>query len=206
MTTKADLRTAILADTHRSDLASEVDRFIRLGEGMIRRELTAYELTVTLTDSDRVTAGSNFYNLPARLLIIRRVQPTTQRRGLDKVSIDVIGAKADTDRVHAYAQIDDVIEIMGNPATGSEFTLNYYGMPESLSGDTDTNELLTDHETLYQSAASFYLYNHTQDRELASDQLDIFNGVMSTLNEQYARKVGGTQATQGYNFGSGGSY
>lgn len=206
MTTKADLRTAIISDSHRSDLTTDVDRFIRLAEGMIRRDLTAYELSATLTDADRVATSSPVYVLPDRLAILRRVQPTTQRRGLTRIAVDAIGAYAETDRVHSYAQFDDRIEIRGNPATGSEFTVNYYGTPAPLENDADTNELLTDHESLYQSGAMFYLYLNTQDRELANDQLDIFNGVMATLNEAYSRKIGGAKVTQGYNFNGGSSY
>lgn len=206
MTTKADLRAAILADSHRPDLSSDVDRFIRLGEGMIRRELTAYELNATLTDADRIAPGVSVYTLPDRLLILRRVQPTTQQRGLTRVAVDVINAYAATDRVHSYAQFANTIDIRGNPAEGAQFTVNYYGTPAPLSADDDTNELLNDHESLYQSAATFYLYQNTQDRELASDQLQIFNGVMATLNEAYSRKIGGAKVTQSYNFKGGSAY
>ncbi len=206
MTTLADLRAAILADTHRPDLSPEVDRFIRLGEGMIRRDLTAYELSATLTDADRITAGSPVYILATRSLVVRRIQPTTQRRGLTRVALDAIGAYAETDRVHSYAEYGGRIEFRGNPPTGSEFSLNYFGTPEPLVNDTDTNALLADHETLYQAAAQFHLYQNTQDRELARDQLDVFNGVMATLNEAYSRKIGGARITQSYNFYGGSSY
>ena len=46
---------------------------------------------------------------------------------------------------------------------------------------------MTDHETLYMAGSKFFLYLHTQDRELASDELDIYNGVIDTLNEQMSR-------------------
>jgi len=207
MTTKADLRAAILSDSHRPDLTGEVDRFIRQGEGMIRRDLTAYELSVTLTDADRaVGVESPIYNLPPRTLIVRRIQPTTQGRGLTRVALDAIGSYALTDRVHSYAQTDQTVELRGNPATGAEFTVNYYGSPEPLEADTDTNTLLQDHESLYQASALFFLYNHTQDRELASDQLSIFENVITTLNEAYSRKIGGAKVTQSYHYGGGSAY
>jgi hypothetical protein len=206
VTTKLELRQAIIEDTHRPDLASQIDRFIRLGEGMIRRDLTAYELSYQLTDADRLIADQPEYNLPARVLIPRRLQTTNTVPALSKVAVDIINAYPLTDPPHSYTIFGNTLSIRGNPAEGSTLTLDYYGTPPPLSADDDTNELLNDHETLYQAGATFFLYQHTQDRELAADQLDIFNGVMATLNESYARKLGGQKVSEAYNFAGGSSY
>jgi len=202
-----ELKTSVIEDTHRPDLTSLVPRFIREGEGMLRRELIAHILTTTMTDIDRVSAGSPIYNLPDRILILRQVRPEGQQLGLSRVALDAINGYAVTNRVHSYAEPgDNTIELRGNPPTGAEFTINYFGMPASLVADADTNDLLEDHETIYKTAAMFYLYQHTQDRELASDALEVFNGVMESLNEQVSRKIGGAKITPSYNFHGGSSY
>ena len=92
------------------------------------------------------------------------------------------------------------------PGSTDIFDILYYGTPTPFSSDTDENELLTDHETLYMAGSKFHLYLHTQDRELAQDELQIFNGVIETLNEQVARKVGGANIAPTYNFAGGSSY
>ena len=98
------------------------------------------------------------------------------------------------------------IEFRGVPGTSDIFDVLYFGTPAPFSSDTDENDLLTDHESLYLSAAKFFLYLHTQDRELASDSLEIFNSIVDTLNEQLARQIGGANIAPVYNFAGGSSY
>jgi hypothetical protein len=59
-----ELKQALLEDTHRADLSTYAERFVRQTEGLIRRQLVGYVLNTTITDSDRVADG--VYNLPVR--------------------------------------------------------------------------------------------------------------------------------------------
>ena len=204
----AELQTAIIEDTHRQDLANLVPRFIREGEGMIRREMTAFILTTTLEETDRSITNPAQYILPSGVLIIRRIAIAgSLGSDLTRIALGSITSYTATQRVAVYVEPGDgLIEFRGNPPQDTIFDLNYFGMPAPLVADTDTNTLLDENETLYKAAAMFYLYQNTQDRELASDALDVFNGVVATLNEQIARKIGGAKITASYNFGSGGGY
>ena len=201
-----ELKQAILDDTHRGDLVAHVERFVRQCEGMLRRDLVAYLLRSTLTDADRVTAG--YYTLPARVVQIRHLSlQGRQGDGLQRVAPGQVRRLDSAAPVVQYAQNGDgSIEFRGVPSTDDVFDILYYGTPTPFVSDTDENELLTDHETLYMSGGKFYLYLHTQDRELANDELDIFNGVLNTLNEQVARKIGGASIAPSYNFSGGSSY
>src|SRR5690606_32662460 len=69
----AALKAAVLSETHRPDLASEVEGFIRRAEGMIARRLRAVEMItqVTLSEAQRVDAG--VYTLPDDFLEARAV-------------------------------------------------------------------------------------------------------------------------------------
>lgn len=202
-----DLKTAVIEDTHRPDLTGLVPRFIREAEGMIRREMTAYILTTTIEEPAR-QANPNQYTLPTGALIIRRIAVQGQQGSdLTRIALGNITSYAAAQGLAVYAEPGDgLIEFRGTPPADTIFDLNYFGMPAPLVDDTDTNTLLDENETLYKSAAMFYLYQNTQDRELASDALDVFNGVVSTLNEQVARKIGGAKITASYQFGSGGGY
>ena len=201
-----ELKTAILADTHRADLSTHVDRFIRQCEGLIRRDLTGYLVSTTITDSDRVSGG--VYSLPVRLLQIRHISlQGRQGDSLDRVAPAQIRRLDTSADVVQYCQNgDSTIEFRGTPGTTDVFDILYYGSPATFSSDSDENELLTDHETLYMAGAKFFLYLHTQDRELANDELDIYNGVIDTLNEQIARKIGGANVAPSYNMAGGSSY
>ena len=201
-----ELKTAILDDTHRSDLSTHVARFVRQCEGLIRRDLIGYLVSTTLTDSDRVSAG--LFTLPARLLQIRHIS-LQGREGdaLQRVAPGQIRRLDSTADVVQYCQNGDgTIEFRGVPGTADVFDILYYGTPAPFSADGDENELLTDHETLYMAGSKFFLYLHTQDLELANAELDIFNGVIDTLNDQVARKLGGNNVTPSYNFAGGSSY
>jgi hypothetical protein len=204
----AELQVAIIEDSHRPDLVALIPRFIREGEGLIRRELTAYLLTTTLTEAERVDPGGAIYTLPDGVMVIRRLALQGQQGAeVFRIALGAIGGYALTARVATYAEPGDgTVIFRGAPGVDTIFDFNYYGMPPELVDPTDTNTLLDENETLYKAGAMFYLYQNTQDRELASDSLDVFNGVITNLNEQVARKIGGAKITPSYNFGSGGGY
>ena len=201
-----ELKQAILDDTHRADLSTHVARFVRQCEGMIRRDLVGYLLNTTLTDSDRVSEG--LYNLPGRSLQIRHIR-LQGRQGDDivRVSPGQIMRLDSTADVLQYAEYGDgTIEFRGIPGATDVFDLLYYGTPIPFATDTDENDLLTDHETLYMAGAKVFLYEHTQDRELMSDQATLYNGIIEDINEQTARKIGGAAIAPTYNFAGGSSY
>ena len=202
----AELQTAVIEDTHREDLASLVPRFIREGEGMIRRELSAYILTTTIEESARL--NNTQYSLPAGILVIRRIsQQDIVGSEVIRIALGAITNYPVTNRVAVYAEPgDNMIEFRGAPPEDTIFDLNYFGMPARLVNPDDTNTLLDENETLYKSAAMFYLYQNTQDIELATLAIDVFNSIIETLNEEIARKIGGAQITASYQFGNGGTY
>ena len=201
-----ELKTAVLDDSHRADLSAHVARFVREAEGMIRRDLRAYLLSTTITDSDRVADG--LFNLPVRVLELRHISlQGRQGDSLQRVAPGQIRRLDTTADVLQYCQNGDgTLEFRGVPAAADIFDILYYGTPAPFASDADENDLLTDHESLYIAGAKFFLYLHTQDRELASDELDIFTGVIDTLNEQIARKIGGAIVAPSYNFAGGSAY
>jgi hypothetical protein len=199
-----ELKQAILADSHRPDLPSEVARFVRECEGMIRRELRAFVQTGTLGESDRVAGG--VYQLPPYLLELRSLYLTgADGDALEQVSLLTVRRFSGPEPLQ-YAMRGATIEIRGTPATDASFDLEYLGHPPPLVDDTDTNSLLTDHEAIYTQGALFYLYQHTQDLELAQAALDIWTDAVNKLNEQIGRKLGGASVSGAYNFGHGGAY
>ena len=205
MTTYADLQQAIITDTHRADLAAEIPRFITLCEGLIRRELKAYELLYTLTSADLVNDG--IYTLPGTAIDLRSIHLVgRQGDGLQRVMPNAIRRLSTSADVVQYAQYGDgTIEFRGYPSDTATFDVRYFGTPAPLA-DVPTNTLLTDHEGLYQSGASYYLYLNTQDRELAQDQANTFDAIMERINEQMARKISGGNVAPTYNFATRSTY
>lgn len=197
-----DLKTFVLADAHRNDLTDEVAGFIRRAEGLIRRELEAYELSATIDEDDRILNGA--YTLPSYLQIVRTITGTYsgEEYGLTDVGLSNIKNLPDDVTPLHYAIRGNTVEIRGVPATDAAFTVNYFGLPTPLSADEDENDLLTDHEELYVAGAQFFLFLHTQDRELANDKFSIFDDTIKKLNEMHSRKIGGGGTCGPYNLGN----
>ncbi len=97
------------------------------------------------------------------------------------------------------------LEVRGIPAAESELVVDYLGRFAALSGDTDTNALLTSHEALYMHGSLHYLYRHTKNKAGADDELGMFDNVLDALNEEAARKQS-AGAAPAYDFGGGGGY
>ncbi len=201
-----ELKQAILDDTHRADLSTHVARFVRQCEGMIRRDLTGYILSTTLTDSDRVSGA--VFTLPDRSLVIRDIKlQGRQGDGLQRVTPAAIRRMDTTADVLQYAELGDgTIEFRGNPGAADVFDLLYFGTPAPFSDDSDENDLLTDHESLYMAGSKVFLYMHTQDRELMTDEATLFNSIVEDLNEQVSRKISGANVAPSYNMAGGSSY
>lgn len=197
-----ELKTAVVEGAHRSDLLADAPGFIRECEGMLRRTLKyAVPLTATLDEDDRVADG--VYTLPSGLTLVRyvRVADGTRKRTLEQKSFGEIATLPSNASVLWFAVDDTTIEFRGVPDTDAEIELKYMGAPAALSDDEDTNDLLTNHETIYLSGSRFFLYKHTQDVELAQGELDTFTAAVETLNEQQARKLGGASVRRVYSFG-----
>jgi hypothetical protein len=202
-----ELKTAILADAHRPDLTAHVARFVRMGEGLIARRMQGWELdsTITLDDSDRGSdVTQDTYTLPVGILQIRRIvigDDPVQPAGPNFLSMVV---RSNNPRF--YAVLGNRLQVRGVPAELAELVVDYRGRLEALSADVDTNAVLTSHEALYMHAATHYLRRHTEEPELADQELGLFNDVVDQLNEEAGRKLGNAGAAPAYDFGGGGGY
>lgn len=195
-----ELQAAILDAAVRADLADECPGFIRLCEGMMRRDLRAFETRTTLDETARVANG--VYNLPDTIQEVRAV--FTEANGnsykLENVGLAGIRSLPSSAGVVSYGVVGSTIEFRGVPATDTEFEIIGIGWPDPLA-TTATNNLLTYHESLYLHGSLFFLYQHTQDLELAQQALGIYTNAAKSLNEQIGRKIGGSSIMPGYNFG-----
>ena len=203
-----NLKTAVLSETHRPDLASEVEGFIRRAEGLIARKLRAVEMVAlaTLSEAQRVDAG--IYTLPDDFLEARAIWIPThsgRSRWVEQRSLAEIRTAPSTWPVQWYALVgNNRIEFRGTPSSQTEIVLDYFARPAALVKDDDSNLLLVRHEEIYLAGACFYLCRHTQDLELAQGYLDSFENAVEMLNEQAGRRLGSPTERAPYTFGSSG--
>lgn len=194
------LKSQLLEDSHRPDLSSKVDDFIRQAEGVIYRTLRASEMItrVDLTDSDRVTSGEGFYSLPSDYLEERSFYLNSETM-LESVSLAELRAYRTGTPVRHYSIISDSeVEFRGVPSADDAIELVYFARPAALSDDADTNSILTRHEAIYIHASLTQLYLYTQDLELAEAHSNIAASAIENLNEQAGRLLGGARTNAGY--------
>jgi hypothetical protein len=203
------LKTQILEDAHRPDLSTKVDDFIRQAEGEIYSRLRASEMIVrvNLTDADRVTADEGFYTLPTDYLEERSLFiEGTNGCMLESVSLAELRRVAGSAPVRHYSVISDSeVEFRGVPSTTDEIELIYFARPAAFSGDSDVNDVLTKHESIYLYAALSALYLYTQDLELAQAAAASAAQAIVTVNEQAGRAFGGARTAGYYDLNSWGA-
>lgn len=198
----AELKAAILSDTHRQDYAPYVARFVAQGEALFALSLEGYFLTATLNEDDRVTSA--IYSLPLKVTMMRSV--IYQNRPLDQVDETLISQYRSLTEVCAYCMRDSTVLFAGVPPEDAEFTLNYFGLPAPLVADADTNALLTDCPQLYIEAAQVYLFKRARNFEAASAMLQSVVSYTRDINRRMKKKLGGAQSANAYNVSFRSSY
>lgn len=203
------LKTKILADAHVSNASaytSKVEEFVRHAEGVINRRLRAPEMIkrVDLTDSDRVTAGEGIFTLPSDFLEERALylEGTTQVK-LENVSLEELRSYSKSMAVRLFSVLSDSeIEFRGVPGTAATIELIYFSRVAAFENDTDENDILTRHESIYVHAAQSALYFYAQDIELASAASELASSAIEALNEQTTRMLGGQRQSSPHCFSS----
>lgn len=208
-----ELIAAILDESLRGDLVSQVPNFVARAEGMIARELRAMEMLEQseLVAADRVEDGR--YRLPLDWLEDRQVRVagiTYRKTTLGAVyECLYLNTPASVYAVSGDSVSGGVIEFGRIPSDSDVIVLDYFARPDPLLLPTDTNRLLTAHPTIYQDAALFHLYKYVQDSEQAQNCFQTWAQARDTLNEQAGRFLGGQNSRAFYNMGRfspGGGY
>jgi hypothetical protein len=200
--TYAELKAAILGDTHREDYSAHIVRFIQQAEALIAVSLEGYFLQTTIDEDDR--AIESIYTLPSKVTLMRHViynnYPLKQ---LDETLISQYRALQD---VCGYCMRDSQIVFAGIPPEDAEFTLNYFGMPAALVSDSDTNALLNDCPQLYIEAAQVYLFKRARNLEASSAMFQSVTFLIKELNRKVKKKLSGAQSANPYNVSFRSSY
>jgi len=193
--TYAELKAAILGDSHREDYTAHVARFVQQGEALIALSLEGYFLEATLNESSRVLEA--VYTLPSKVTLMDTV--LYNNAPLDQVDETLISQYRTITDVRAYCMRNSTIVFAGVPPTDAVFKLNYFGMPAALVNDADTNNLLNDCPQLYIEAAQVYLFKRARNLELASAMFQSVTSAIRDLNRKTKKKMGGGQSANAYN-------
>lgn len=204
---RLQLIAGALGDSHREDYATKSEdgipittRFVAEAEAMISARLEAYGLQKVLTDADRPGGiTSPIYTLPSKIRLVRHLFLDGCAKPLDAVDETVVAQRSQSTRVEVYAVRVSSVILAGTPAENSTLTLHYFGLPDPLVQETDTNQLLNDYPQLYKEAMQVSIFKRARDYEAASAAFSSANGLIDEINRQVKKLLGGARSSNPYN-------
>lgn len=201
-----ELKAAIIKDSHRDDYVAEVPRYISQGEGKIASLLDGYILSDTLTDIDRLSPTSSVYVLGSGVTAMRSVIRASTGLPLKQTDETTAAQHMSIKDPLMYVMRDASIYIVGNPGTGESINIVYYGMPQPLAADSDTNSLLNEYPQLYNMAAQIFILQRARNWNAANEMIRDVNALIRSINRRTRKKLGGAQSATPYNTNFRSSY
>lgn len=208
-----ELKDQVLNISHRADYETDIPDWVELVESVMASRLRAVEMITlaTLGESDR--ESDEIYNLPSGFLedIQFKTPSGSSGVGLKKIGLEALYGYERSTRLWGYALVSDgtdakQVAFIGTPAADVEIDARFFKR-SILDTDNDSNTtlVLTNHPEIYVHGLLFYIYNKSQDLELAQGNLELFNTAIDVCNEQAGRYLGGTIAKPTYNLGNYGN-
>lgn len=156
ITNYSELKTAVAAWLHRSDLEDRIPDFIQIGEGRLARDLNSRRMDVMATLT--TTPGDKTASLPSDMLEMRRLQIVSgdyntplQYRTPDEIAADYPFNR--TGRPAVFTVIGQQLELAPVPDAAYTLELNYIQRLPALSDSNPTNWLLSFWPSAYLYAA-----------------------------------------------------
>lgn len=203
---RSELITAALSDSHREDYLPHASRFVAEAEAMIAARLESYGLEAVLDDDDRADITSPIYTLPSRIRLVRHLFRVGCAKPLEAVDETVVSQRSRSTNVECYAVRVSSVIVAGTPAEDAQLTLHYFGLPEPLIQDTDTNALLNDYPQLYKEAMQVSIFKRAKDFESSQVAFSSANGLIDEINRQVKKLLGGARSSNPYNVTHRSSY
>lgn len=194
MTTYATLKADIATWFARDDLSSVIPTFVRNCEANLRRKLRTRSMETTANIT--ITDGSG--SLPSGFLEVRRVMwDVTGLRGLEFVSPQQFYASSSYDE----SGNPDIFTLEGStilvrPSATGTVKIHYFAAMDALSGETDTNTVLTNHYDLYLYGSLLQAVPFVGDDERVPLWNAAFSSALDELNraEERSRRLGPIKA------------
>jgi hypothetical protein len=200
----SELKAAIASWAKRSDMTAVIPTLVQLAEARIAREVRVRaQLQITT-----LTASSGSAALPADFLEFKALVYAEDATPLRVGSLEQV--LSDRARISGYRPKFCIVTsdaIQFGPSADASYTLNaaYYGKFPALSGETDTNWLLTNHPGVYLWAAlaeaspwmqedqrvAVWEAKYAQDKAamLAADKAAEFSGTGLELSMTHTQEV-----------------
>ena len=162
-----ELTKEIIAWSHRNDLGTRIPDFITLAENaMYSNEEETLNIRSLETITTDVTA-SDLIDLPVDFESARSIRLLTGDSGgtLQYQAPEQMRKEVSTGRPLFFTIIGDQIQLDRVPDSGYTIEIQYFRKAAPLTTLTPTNEVLTNHPSVYLFGALTALFAYTQDAE-----------------------------------------
>lgn len=191
-----ELKAEIAGYLHRSDLTTEIPRFITKAEQRIGCDARLLENRVQAT----VTPSSGVAALPTRFAEMRRISTGS---GASLVILEAVPARAGNNygtsgKSVAYYLSEQIYLL---PANDTDIDIDYYEYPEPLAGaaGSATRPIMSRYESLYVSAAMMEGLLFVQDFEAYGIWAQRYTAEVNQANKAAAEAYT-PKTTTAYNF------
>ncbi|WP_114954315.1 phage adaptor protein [Sphingosinicella terrae] len=192
-TTYAELKSAIAdwGDRDDSNIDATAAECIALAEHRLQRELSSPEREATIT----LPTMAETIDLPQDLWAIRAAfldgDPKTLLEPMTLADLRRTHAAAATGRPRHHAVSGEQLVLGPAPDSVYDLVLTYIRSIPALSGDNDTNWLLTDHPDLYLNGALVELFAKYRDSEGISLHEARLQAAIDSVNRSGRRRSQG---------------
>lgn len=185
LTNYDELQKEIVDWSHRSDLGTKIPDFIMLAENaMYSNDQEVLTIRSMETISTAVTAGQ-YLALPDNFESARSVRLVTSDSGgyLQFQSPQQMNKQVSTGRPNFFTVIGNEIQFDITPDSAYTIEVQYYRKATALSDTNLTNEILTNHPSIYLFGSLVALFAYALDTEQQAKYTQMFVSAIKGANK-----------------------
>ena len=185
LTNYDELVKEIVDWSHRGDLGTKIADFITLAENaMYSNDAEVLTTRSMETISTALTAGQ-YLGLPDNFESARSVRLVTSDNGgeLKFQAPEQMHKQVSTGRPNFFTVVGNEIQFDRTPDSEYTIEIQYYRKATPLSVANQTNEILTNHPSIYLYGTLAQVFSYSQDDQQASKYIQLFIGAIKGANK-----------------------
>lgn len=184
ITNYSELKTAVSTWLNRSDITSRIPEFITFAESGIGRDVRVRQMEKRATAS----ISTEYVDMPTDFILQRNIQLNTTNQCRLKFytpeQMDMYNPSQTTGQPKVYSIIGTEFQFKPIPDTTYTAEIAYFARFSSLSGDSDTNWLLTNQPEIYLYGALLASAPFLEDDPRIQTWAALYANAVESINKQ----------------------
>jgi len=185
ISTYSELKTAVANWVDRSDLTARIPEFIVMAESAIGRDVRIRQKEKRA----KTSISTQYADMPSDFIKARNIQLNTasnqvRLKYLTPEQMDINYPSETTGQPEVYSILGDEFQFKPVPDDSYTVEIEYFARFPALSGDNDTNWLLTNQPGVYLYASLVQAAPYLDDNEKIATWAGLYNAEVNALNKQ----------------------